>query len=336
MLPAPIVVALASGLAAPAGPAAVADGNIAQPCQWPTVVSFRAGEDKCSGTLVHPRVIVTAAHCLDDSVAGNIRFGEHFQPAAHIGEAERCGMDPQWSRTQAPSNDIGWCVLREAVEGIPATPLLVGCETGLMVEGTPAVIVGLGISEEDDDFGTKRYAFTTLDSDLRSDGTVWIGDALVNGCFGDSGGPAFIEAPGGTWHAVGVLAFGPDCGQGPVLYRSLHDRIGWLEQQTGFDLSPCHDPDGQWDPGPDCSPISADPLAGGTWDDRCDGALASAPMCPAPADPSGSGSGAGTSVSGATGAGSVDAGGSAAATGSATLMTTPSVMTRRPIIDVRA
>ncbi len=279
--------ALATGWATPGRPAHVSDANVALACQWPTVVSFRAGEDKCSGTLVHPRVIVTAAHCLDDSPAGAIRFGEQFQPAARIVDAARCGLDPDYLATGAPSSDIGWCVLDEAIEDIPPTPLLMGCETGLLREGEPAVIVGLGISPNDDEFGTKRYAFTTLDSDLRDDGTVWVGDAEVNGCFGDSGGPAFVQAPGGTWHTVGVLAFGPDCGQGPVLYRTLHDRIGWLEQQTGVDLSPCHDADGQWAPGPECGSLAAGPLTrDATWDDQCAGQRRSAPACtefPAPA-----------------------------------------------------
>lgn len=110
---------------------------------------------------------------------------------------------------------------------------------------------------------TKRYAFTVLDSDLRSDGTVWVGDAEVNGCLGDSGGPAFVRSPAGTWHALGVLTHGPECGQGPVLYRALFDRIGWLEQETGYDLSPCHDAEGAWDPGAACGVIAADPLAAG-------------------------------------------------------------------------
>ncbi|MCA9704453.1 MAG: trypsin-like serine protease, partial [Myxococcales bacterium] len=224
MLPPLACLALAAGLAPPR-PVAVSGANVALPCQWPTVVSFRAGDGKCSGTLVHPRVIVTAAHCLVDSSAGGIRFGEQFQPAAMIVDAERCGLHPDYLRSPVPSADVGYCVLQEAVEGIPPTPLLMGCETERLRRGEPAVIVGFGISEQDELFGTKRYAFTVLDSDLRDDGTVWVGDAEVNGCLGDSGGPALVQRPEGTWHAVGVLAHGPACGQGPVLYRSLHDRI---------------------------------------------------------------------------------------------------------------
>lgn len=282
MLPWLACVALATGLAAPREPPAVAFGSAAAPCQWPTVVSFRTSEKKCTATLVHPAVIVTAAHCLETVAPGAVRLGDVFQPAAATIDVERCGVDPEYLRTHAPSSDIGWCVLAEPVQGIPPTPLLTGCETAWLHEGLPAVIVGFGQDEHDAEFGTKRYAFTALDSELRADGTVWVGDAEVNGCLGDSGGPAFVQSPAGTWHTVGVLTYGPECGQGPVLYRALHDRIAWLEAEIGFDLSPCHDADGDWDPGPACEPLALDPLAPASWNELCAGALAEAPACPAP------------------------------------------------------
>lgn len=283
VLPGLTYLALATGWAAPADPAAVAQGSLAMPCQWPTVVSFRTSDEKCTATLVHPRVIVTAAHCLEASSPGRVRLGEQYQPAAFMVEVERCGLDPDYPRTHAPSSDVGYCVLAEPVEGIPATPLLTGCETAWLHAGLPAVIAGFGQTETDEGFGTKRYAFTALDSELRDDGTVYVGDDEVNGCLGDSGGPAFVQSPAGTWHALGVLVFGPACGQGPVLYRALYDRIAWLEAETGFDLSPCHDAHGGWEAGPACGPIALDPLARDTsWADRCTSAQAEAPACPAP------------------------------------------------------
>lgn len=274
---------LAAGLVAPAEPVALSEGNAAAECQWPTVVSFRAGEDKCTGLLVHPEVIVTAAHCIAEAPAGRVRFGERFQPAAERIYADHCGIHPEFAATGAPSSDLGYCVLSEPMLGIPPTPLLMGCETAWIEAGLPAVLVGFGTTADDDLFGTKRYAFTVLDSELRSDGTVWVGDAEVNGCQGDSGGPAFVRSPAGTWHALGLLTFGPECGQGPVLYRALFDRIAWLEDETGRDLSPCHDADGAWAPGPECEPIAADPLATGrTWDDACASEEVEAPRCPEP------------------------------------------------------
>jgi len=284
-MPPPLALLALASLVAPPDPATVAHASLAMPCQWPTVVSYRTSEQKCSATLVHPRVVVTAAHCLEAASPGRVRFGEQYQPAAFMIDVERCGFDPDYPRTRSPSSDVGYCVLVEPVEGIPATPLLAGCETAWLQASSPAVIVGFGQTESDPGFGTKRYAFTALASELRNDGTIMVGDDEVNGCLGDSGGPAFVQSSTGTWHALGVLVFGPECAQGPVLYRTLHDRIAWLEAETGFDLSPCHDADGGWDPGPVCGPIAHDPLAlATTWADRCTSALAEPPTCPAPAE----------------------------------------------------
>jgi MYXO-CTERM domain-containing protein len=283
-MPPPLALLALAGLVTPSDPAAVAHGNAAMPCQWPTVASFRTSDEKCTATLVHPRVVVTAAHCLEASTPGRIRFGEQYQPAAFMAEVERCGLDPDYPRTHAPSSDVGYCVLVEPVEGIPPTPLLMGCELEWLHEGMPAVIVGFGQTETDEEFGTKRYAFTTLASELRDDGTIMVGDAEVNGCLGDSGGPAFVQSPAGTWHALGVLVYGPECAQGPVLYRVLADRLAWLEAETAFDLSPCHDAEGGWEPGPACGPIARDPLTTATsWAELCASALTDAPACPAPA-----------------------------------------------------
>lgn len=273
-----------AGLLTPPEPATVAHGSLAMPCQWPTVVSYRTGEDKCSATLVHPRVVVTAAHCLETGSPGRVRFGEQYQPASFIVDVERCSFDPDYPRTHSPASDIGFCVLAEPVEGIPTTPLLAGCETEWLHAGLPAVIVGFGQTQSDPEFGVKRYAFTTLASELRDDGTILVGDAEVNACLGDSGGPAFVQSPAGTWHTIGVLVYGPACAQGPVLYRALFDRLAWLEAEAGFDLSPCHDANGDWSPGPACGPVALDPLALHTsWADRCTSDEAQAPACPAPA-----------------------------------------------------
>ena len=46
----------------------------------------------------------------------------------------------------------------------------------------------------------------------------------------------------------------------------MHDPVAWIEQESGFDVSPCHDPDGTWNPGPDCGGVPVDPQTGsGTW-----------------------------------------------------------------------
>lgn len=240
--------------------------NVAESCQWPTVVAFRAGEEKCSGTLVHPEIVVTAAHCLLGGAPDHIRFGEAFSPASRIVGAAQCWTRPEYAESLDPAEDLGVCRLETPVPDIPATPLLGACATETVIEPqADVVLVGFGIPETGGEFGTKRYAFTRVVDEPRDDGTFTAGDAEVNGCDGDSGGPAMVQLTDGTWHVAGVLVSGPECGEGPSRYLAAATHLAWLEATTDRDLTPCRDADG-----PECR-LAADPLREGDWDGWCDG-----------------------------------------------------------------
>ena len=273
------VLAAASLRGAPGAPTAIHGGNEAPTCRLPTVVAFRTEDAKCSGVLVHPEVVVTAAHCV---VAGasKIHFGEHFDPEAFGVETTDCFAHPDYLASGSPSDDIGVCRLARPVPGLPRIPLLAGCADQALRAGTTTIVAGFGIPADGEAFGVKRYAITALADDLRRDDTFHAGDASVDGCLGDSGGPAIVRVADGTWRVAGVLTSAPECGDGPGLYAAVHPRLAWLEEVSGVDLTPCHDADGRWAGDPGCD-AAADPLAStGTWDADCPAPLAAvAPQC---------------------------------------------------------
>ena len=249
---------------------AVAGAPAAQECEWPSVATFRVGDTKCSATLVHPRVVLTAAHCLELGDTGRMRFGEEFSPYEMRIDVERCVKRPEYFATRSPSDDYAACILTEPAEGIPIVPVAMGCDTEGIVAGAQAAIVGYGLPSLGEDFGIKHWASTVIDERERPVGLVDVGDAEVNGCLGDSGGPGFVRLPDGTWRAFGILVAGPECGEGPSTFATMHDRMAWFEEATGFDLTPCHDADGTWNPGPDCAEFSLDPLdSTPTWETAC-------------------------------------------------------------------
>jgi MYXO-CTERM domain-containing protein len=284
-------------------PVGISGGNIAAECQFPGVVAFRAGDTSCSGSIVHPRVMITAAHCLADGTPDRIRFGESYSGWERRSDVERCEADPAYADSEHAADDIGYCVLVDPVDDLAPVPVLAGCETQHLQIGTITAIVGFGLEMENGSFGRKRYAFTTVADELRADGTIVIGDAGANGCIGDSGGPALVELPDGTWRVAGLFSHGPACGGGPNTFRVLADRVTWIEERSGFDITPCFDDDGVWSPSAECDAFDADPrLSEDGWEHFCDGPrITPSATCASPLGETSSGSGATSSSGGSSG-----------------------------------
>lgn len=264
-----ILVLAGVGLGAGAAPAAVAGGTMAQECEWPTVVTYRVGDDKCTGTLVHPEVMVTAAHCMEEGMPGAVRAGEDFSPHEIRFDIDECFANSEYWETRSPSDDFAVCRLLEPATGVPIVPIAMGCEGDAVVPGAEVVVVGFGQTPDDFAFGFKRWAQTKVLDTSHPGALIQLGDEEVNGCLGDSGGPAFVQMPDGQWRAFGILTAGEPCGEGPSWYTRIDSNVAWLETQAGIDITPCHDVDGNPDPGNGCRDFAADPTHATTWDEDC-------------------------------------------------------------------
>lgn len=245
-------------------------GSAAEYCGWPTTVYLEIGFGACTGTLVHPNIVITAAHCPDsDSGKGaTVRFGEEFGGGERAVQAT-CYSNPSWTGAVGPQ-DYGYCLLNQPVNDVPIIPPAFGCDVSAITAGREVVIVGFGESNNGGS-GSKREVTTTIQSIGQS---AQIGGGGADACFGDSGGPVFIKLKsefGGddTWRAFGITSGGGDCGLGGT-FSLMHVAIPWIEQHSGVDITPCHDSAGNWEPTPDCGAIPFDPGSGtGDWGSGC-------------------------------------------------------------------
>jgi hypothetical protein len=247
-------------------------GMPAEPCQWPTAVALYENSVLCSGTLIHPEVVVTAAHCIGEGPGpSTITFGESvFEPARSV-PVDHCLANPAATGNLGPW-DFAYCLLAEPVLDLPLVPPLMGCETDLLTMGQPVVIAGFG-ADDADQSGIKQWA-TTIVSSFEAGDAVLLGADGTAACSGDSGGSAFVQLGDGSWRAFGIVSGGLNCDE-DVTYVTIHSMIEWAEQQTGRDLTPCHDGDGTWNPGPGCSQFAGDPGSPrGGWSEGCIGPIA--------------------------------------------------------------
>lgn len=236
-------------------------------CGWPDTVAVTGGGGLCTGSLVHPQLVVTAAHCGEGNKT--IRFNEDSDSG--IGRPAVCTANPEYSGTNEQGSDWGFCVLDEPITEIPFTPPLFGCELDMIETGLPVVIAGFGDAGVEGNAGTKRWGNTEIVSTFGA--TANIGGEGLSTCSGDSGGSAFVAMPDGTWRALSMTSTGLiGCTGTTGVHALMHPAIPWIESTSGIDITPCHDLDGTWNPTPNCAGFFAGGADGfGTWDNWCEG-----------------------------------------------------------------
>jgi secreted trypsin-like serine protease len=156
----------------------------------------------CTGTLISPRVFLTAAHCDEGVSRVAVTFDSTYDAASGTTYAGAYHADPAYDQAQSDPHDIAVVVLDKAVKGIAPARLPKAGSLGGLTGSATFTSVGYGAQAVDQGQGGKTFAY----ADVRyvSTGTLnsltpsWLrisqNPSTGNGgtCYGDSGGPNFL------------------------------------------------------------------------------------------------------------------------------------------------
>ncbi|MCP5065961.1 MAG: trypsin-like serine protease [bacterium] len=239
-------------------------------CDWPSAVLMSG----CSGTLIHPEVVIFAAHCGNTN---NVRFGVRGDERSV--PTDYCRDAPQYPET---GWDIAYCKLSRPVTDVPIAPILIGCEWDQLQVGTEVWFASFGQSSPSGGgFGTKRFVSGEI-AGFPSDGKkigIFYDDNDTGICSGDSGGANFVRINDSSWRAFGITVTTAGACGGSSQSVPMRTGVPWIEEDSGIDVTPCHDADGAWNPGPDCVgfPQDIDDGSGKSWSQGCGPGVVSSP-----------------------------------------------------------
>ena len=231
-------------------------GAVAAPGQFPWMAalvdsSARRAVDGtfCGGTLIAPRVILTAAHCVEGTAAEELDAVLGRTQLSHDEDGQRIHVTRIVRYPDYDSHTVlGDVALLELAEVAPVAPLAIAhpAEAALAAPGSHVMTTGWGTTREGGRKISDELRFVRLVTrahgacdrvygPIQGSSQLCIGSprAGEDTCQGDSGGPV-LAGPDEDPRLVGTVSYGRGCGRKgiPGVYTRVSHYAAWIDEHA--------------------------------------------------------------------------------------------------------
>jgi trypsin len=253
----------AAATAEPVAQASIIGGRTASIVEFPSLAFIEAREGKsgfaCTGTVVAPRVVLTAAHCVENLDRGLLTAAGSYALATGVTSPEEAQPENVFRVSEAhvfPGFDPGSLrgdaaiLVLDRPTTAPPIALAGSADAGLYAGGAAVQLAGWGLTRPNAKEGSsglratsmvvqppsackrKTRAYYEEFSPAAQTCTLDVPAKKSGGCFGDSGGPAIGLRPDGTPVELGVISTGGEfCSTKlPNVFTRADYIAGWVSE----------------------------------------------------------------------------------------------------------